>query len=160
MSTRRILSCILLPAYLSSCTAWHVQRASPAQVVQEEQPSQVRLSPPEGQGYCLTNDGVYQAAFDCPLEAVRHKERVEVAARQEHLVMRSPTVAGVSLVGLIEGNESLVALEEIDQVATRTFSPLKTLKWVVIPLAVITLFLWGYCAWVEEDQCAIQVGPH
>ena len=140
MSTRRILSCILLPAYLSSCTAWHVQRASPAQVVQEEQPSQVRLSPPEGQGYCLTNDGVYHAAFVC---------------RQEHLVMRSPTVAGDSLVGVIEGKESLVALEEIDQVATRTFSPLKTLKRVVIPLAVIALFLWGYCAWVAEDECSL-----
>ena len=44
MSTRRILSCILLPAYLSSCTAWHVQSASPAQVVQEEQPSQIRVT--------------------------------------------------------------------------------------------------------------------
>ena len=44
MSTRRILSCILLPAYLSSCTAWHVQSASPAQVVQEEQPSRVRVT--------------------------------------------------------------------------------------------------------------------
>ena len=44
MSARRILSCILLPAYLSSCTAWHVQRASPAQVVEEEQPSQVRVT--------------------------------------------------------------------------------------------------------------------
>jgi len=59
------------------------------------------------------------------------------------------------LVGVIEGKESLVALEEIDQVATRTFSPLKTLKRVVIPLAVIALFLWGYCAWVAEDECSL-----
>ena len=44
MSTRRILSCILLPAYLSSCTAWHVQSASPAQVVEEEQPSQIQVT--------------------------------------------------------------------------------------------------------------------
>ncbi len=44
MSARRILSCILLPAYLSSCTAWHVQRASPAQVVQEEHPSEIRVT--------------------------------------------------------------------------------------------------------------------
>lgn len=44
MRTRRILSCILLPAYLSSCTAWHVQSASPAQVVQEEQPSRIRVT--------------------------------------------------------------------------------------------------------------------
>ncbi len=44
MNMRRILSCILLPAYLSSCTAWHVQRASPAQVVEEEQPSQIRVT--------------------------------------------------------------------------------------------------------------------
>ncbi len=45
MSTRRILSCILLPAYLSSCvTNWKVQRASPEQVVEEEQPSQIRVT--------------------------------------------------------------------------------------------------------------------
>lgn len=44
MNMRRILSCILLPAYLSSCTAWHVQRASPAQVIEEQQPSQIRVT--------------------------------------------------------------------------------------------------------------------
>ena len=45
MSARRILSCILLPAYLSSCvTNWEVQRASPEQVVEEEQPSQIRVT--------------------------------------------------------------------------------------------------------------------
>ncbi|MCZ6755833.1 MAG: hypothetical protein O7E49_11020 [Gemmatimonadetes bacterium] len=45
MSARRILSCILLPAYLSSCvTNWEVQRASPEQVVDEEQPSQIRVT--------------------------------------------------------------------------------------------------------------------
>ncbi len=45
MSVRRILSCILLPAYLSSCvTNWEVQRASPEQVVEEEQPSQIRVT--------------------------------------------------------------------------------------------------------------------
>ena len=45
MSVRRILSCILLPAYLSSCvTNWEVQWASPEQVVEEEQPSQIRVT--------------------------------------------------------------------------------------------------------------------
>ena len=44
MNIRRILSCLLLPAYLSSCTNWHVQSASPAQVVLEEHPSQVRVT--------------------------------------------------------------------------------------------------------------------
>ena len=45
MSAGRILSCILLPAYLSSCvTNWEVQRASPEQVVEEEQPSQIRVT--------------------------------------------------------------------------------------------------------------------
>ena len=45
MSTRRIFSCILLPAYLSSCvTNWEVQRASPEQFIEEEQPSQVRVA--------------------------------------------------------------------------------------------------------------------
>ena len=45
MSARRIISCLLLPAYLSSCvTNWEVQRGSPEQVVEEEQPSQIRVT--------------------------------------------------------------------------------------------------------------------
>ncbi len=44
MNIHRILSCILLPAYLSSCTTWQVQRASPEQVVTEDQPSKVRVT--------------------------------------------------------------------------------------------------------------------
>ena len=44
MSTRRILSCLFLPAYLSSCTSWQVQGISPRQVVEEEQPSQIRVT--------------------------------------------------------------------------------------------------------------------
>ena len=41
---RRVLSSILLPAYLSSCTSWQVQPVSPQQVVEEQQPSQVRVT--------------------------------------------------------------------------------------------------------------------
>ncbi len=41
---RRVLSSILLPVYLSSCTSWQVQPVSPQQVVEEEQPSQVRVT--------------------------------------------------------------------------------------------------------------------
>ena len=41
---RRILSCILLPVYLSSCTSWQVQPVSPEQVVTEDQPSKIRVT--------------------------------------------------------------------------------------------------------------------
>ena len=58
MSTRRILSCILIPAYLSSCTAWHVQSASPAQVVQEEQPSRIRVTTTSDSVVILQEPGV------------------------------------------------------------------------------------------------------
>ena len=44
MNIHRILSCILLPAYLSSCTTWEVQRASPEQVVTEDQPSKIQVT--------------------------------------------------------------------------------------------------------------------
>ena len=44
MSARRIISCLLLPAYLSSCMTWQVQSVSPEQVVWEEQPSQIRVT--------------------------------------------------------------------------------------------------------------------
>ena len=49
MLARRIISCILLPAYLSACfKTWEVQQASPEQVIETEQPSQIRV---------LTKDG-------------------------------------------------------------------------------------------------------
>ncbi len=44
MSMRRILSCILLPVYLSSCTSWQVQSVSPEQVVTEGEPSKIRVT--------------------------------------------------------------------------------------------------------------------
>ena len=44
MSMRRILSCVLLPVYLSSCTSWQVQSVSPEQVVTEDQPSKIRVT--------------------------------------------------------------------------------------------------------------------
>ncbi len=44
ITVRRVLSSILLPAYLSSCTSWQVQSVSPEQVVTEDQPSQIRVT--------------------------------------------------------------------------------------------------------------------
>ncbi len=44
ITIRRIVGAILLPVYLSSCTSWQVQPVSPEQVVEEEQPSQVRVT--------------------------------------------------------------------------------------------------------------------
>lgn len=44
MSTRRILSCILLPAYLSSCTSWQVPPVGPEQAIVEDQPSRIQLT--------------------------------------------------------------------------------------------------------------------
>ena len=44
MNMRRILSCILLPAYVASCMSWRVEPLSPAQVVTQEQPSAIRVT--------------------------------------------------------------------------------------------------------------------
>ncbi len=44
ITVRRVLSSILLPVYISSCTSWQVQSVSPEQVVEQEQPSQVRVT--------------------------------------------------------------------------------------------------------------------
>ncbi len=45
---RRILSCILLPAYVASCTSWHVEPVSPAQVVTQDQPPTIRVTLNDG----------------------------------------------------------------------------------------------------------------
>jgi len=44
ITVRRVLSSILLPVYLSSCTSWQVQSVSPEQVVTEDQPSKIRVT--------------------------------------------------------------------------------------------------------------------
>lgn len=44
ITVRRLLSSILLPVYLSSCTSWQVQSVSPEQVVTEEDPSKIRVT--------------------------------------------------------------------------------------------------------------------
>ena len=44
VTVRRVLSSILLPVYLSSCTSWQVQPVSPEQVVTEDQPSKIRVT--------------------------------------------------------------------------------------------------------------------
>ena len=44
ITVRRVMSSILLPVYLSSCTSWQVQSVSPEQVVTEDQPSKIRVT--------------------------------------------------------------------------------------------------------------------
>ena len=44
IAVRRVISGILLPLYLSSCTSWQVPPVSPEQAVTEDQPSKVRLT--------------------------------------------------------------------------------------------------------------------
>ena len=94
MSTRRILSCLLLPAYLSSCTSWQVQGVSPQQVIEREQPSRIRvtrtdrsevfLDDPQVSGDMLigfrrdmTYDSIYEATdtsavLEIPLADISH----------------------------------------------------------------------------------------
>ncbi len=44
ITVRRVLSSILLPVYLSSCTSWQVPPVSPEQAITEDQPSKIRVT--------------------------------------------------------------------------------------------------------------------
>ena len=44
IAVRRVVSAILLPLYLSSCTSWQVSPVSPEQAINEDQPSKVRVT--------------------------------------------------------------------------------------------------------------------
>ena len=44
ITVRRVLSSILLPAYLSSCKSWQVPPVSPEQAITEDQPSKVQIT--------------------------------------------------------------------------------------------------------------------
>ncbi|GEM_PF-2245027 len=128
---RRSLSAIMLICYLPACTSWHVETVAPERVVREQEPREVRIFPPDGQGYCLTTGGVYRATFGC---------------LEKRLDMESPSVSGDSLVGLIRGNKRVIPLEEIGQVAIRKHNTLKTVIAVLTPFAAIALVAGIACA--------------
>ncbi len=44
ITVRRVISGILLPLYLSSCTYWQVPPVSPEQAITEDQPSKIRVT--------------------------------------------------------------------------------------------------------------------
>ena len=46
--SRRLIACILLPAYLAACSTWTTQEVSPQQVIGEEQPDMVRVTLTDG----------------------------------------------------------------------------------------------------------------
>jgi len=48
ITVRRVLSAILLPAYLASCTSWQVPPVSPEQAITEDQPSKIRVTLTDG----------------------------------------------------------------------------------------------------------------
>ncbi len=44
ITVRRVVSAILLPVYLSSCTSWQVPPVSPEQAITEDQPSKIQIT--------------------------------------------------------------------------------------------------------------------
>ena len=55
MNMRRVLNCILLPAYVASCTSWRVEPVSPAQVVSQDEPSTIRVTLNDGTRFELNS---------------------------------------------------------------------------------------------------------
>jgi hypothetical protein len=87
----RTVSLALIVTGQAACSSWHVESASPAQVL-ESHPGKVRVRRTDG----------------------------------THLVLSHPHVVQDSLVGQVHGQPGAVALVEVDDVAVRRGSALKT----------------------------------
>ncbi len=55
---RRLVAVVVLPMYLAACTSWQVQEVAPAQVIAEEQPTEVRVTRTDGTDFVLENPQV------------------------------------------------------------------------------------------------------
>ena len=51
---RRLVACVLLPSQLGACMSWKTQEAAPPQLVNEEQPSRIRVTLRDGTQVVLT----------------------------------------------------------------------------------------------------------
>ena len=55
---RRLVAVIVLPTYLAACTSWRVQETAPAQLFEQEQPTNVRATLTDGTTIELENPRV------------------------------------------------------------------------------------------------------
>lgn len=55
---RRLVAVVVLPMYLAACTSWQVQEVAPAQMLEEEQPTEVRVTRTDGSAFVLENPQV------------------------------------------------------------------------------------------------------
>lgn len=55
MNMRRVLSCVLLPADVASCTSWRVESVGPAPVVGQDEPSTIRVTLNDGTRFELNS---------------------------------------------------------------------------------------------------------
>ena len=80
MNMRRILSCILLPAYVASCTSWRVEPLSPAQVVTQDQPSAIRVTLNDGSRFELESPVISGDSLQGLVKTEAYRQRAVLLA--------------------------------------------------------------------------------
>ncbi len=106
MTIRRIIACILLPAYLSACMSWQTQEASPEQVLAEDEPDKVRVTLTDG-----SQLEVYQPSVSGDtLTGLREGEQVSIPlASVTQLELREgDTGKSIAAAGIVVGVGALL----------------------------------------------------
>ena len=99
MTIRRIIACILLPAYLAACSTWTTQEASPQQVLQDEQPDKVRVTLTDGSQVEVFQPVVSGDTLTGVAEG--QQRNIPLASVSELELREGDTIATVLLIGSV-----------------------------------------------------------
>jgi hypothetical protein len=126
----------MLGVFLAGCTTWRPTTVSPKQVIEEEQPSSVRVTQTDGTLLVLSNPSIVNDSI--------------VTVVEERVCQTS--VAGGRFNCVEAQARMLIALDEVASLELRRVSPGLTLFVVAVPLAVLLWFAtcdyegYGLCA--------------
>jgi len=127
----------MLVVFLAGCTTWRPTTLSPAQVIEDEQPSSVRVTQTDGTSLVLSNPSI---ASDSIVSVV------------EERVCQTSVVAGGRFNCVDAQARMSIAVVEVASLELRRVSLGRTLLIAAVPLAVLLWFAtcdyegYGLCA--------------
>ena len=146
---RSIIAAVVLPMYLASCTSWQVQELAPAQVLQQEQPTKVRVTRTSSQ-FVLENPAI---SGDTLSGFVKQPSALRSVLR-EVFTACTPFEPSISCNLLDDGLRLSIPASSVDEVAVRGTNALLTAALVVGLAAVgFGVLIIAACSSESEGGC-------
>ncbi len=104
---RRVTAGLLLPLHLTACfTSWQTQQATPAQVLAEEKPDEIRVTLYDGSKFVLRQPSISQATLHgrevkSGLGPVSTVQRSVPLSSIEHIAVNLPDTRNIIVVVLL-----------------------------------------------------------